>query len=170
MFDDNWNVQVVDFAFARDPQDGNMSVLGGEPAYIPPEVHRGSDPSTPDMRMRADVWAFGMILFEIITGKKPYEGYSDSQIAIAIGKDQKPRLPQGDDLVYAIYDGCVSSDPDQRPEFFHVVSALMNYTEPVFPGENSAAYIAYRDEVFAATERPMTCLSVTDPSQHFRTD
>jgi serine/threonine protein kinase len=59
MFDDNWDVRVTGFAFARREGHPEWFVLGGRPAYIPPELHNPVNPTSSALQQKADVWAFG---------------------------------------------------------------------------------------------------------------
>ena len=74
-------VKVADFGLAKGPQLGatltvESSVILGSVSYLSPEqVQRGlSD-------MRSDVYSLGIVLFEMLTGKKPFDGDSPIQIA-----------------------------------------------------------------------------------------
>jgi serine/threonine-protein kinase len=74
-------VKVADFGLAKGPQLGatltvESSVILGSVSYLSPEqVQRGlSD-------MRSDVYSLGIVLFEMLTGKKPFDGESPIQIA-----------------------------------------------------------------------------------------
>jgi serine/threonine-protein kinase len=74
-------VKIADFGLAKGPQLGatltvESSVILGSVSYLSPEqVQRGlSD-------MRSDVYSLGIVLFEMLTGKKPFDGESPIQIA-----------------------------------------------------------------------------------------
>ena len=74
-------VKVADFGLAKGPQLGatltvESSVILGSVSYLSPEqVQRGlSD-------LRSDVYSLGIVLFEMLTGKKPFDGESPIQIA-----------------------------------------------------------------------------------------
>src|SRR5262249_30929578 len=68
-------VRVVDFGLAR--LIGSDSVAAsGTPAYMAPERWRGAQPSG-----AIDIWAFGTILHEVITGSRPI---ADADLASAI--------------------------------------------------------------------------------------
>ena len=74
-------VKIADFGLAKGAELGSTltvesSVILGSVSYLSPEqVQRGvSD-------MRSDVYALGIVLFEMLTGKKPFDGESPIQIA-----------------------------------------------------------------------------------------
>ena len=74
-------VKIADFGLAKGPQLGatltvESSVILGSVSYLSPEqVQRGlSD-------MRSDIYSLGIVLFEMLTGKKPFDGESPIQIA-----------------------------------------------------------------------------------------
>jgi len=74
-------VKIADFGLAKGPQLGatltvESSVILGSVSYLSPEqVQRGlSD-------VRSDVYSLGIVLFEMLTGKKPFDGESPIQIA-----------------------------------------------------------------------------------------
>jgi hypothetical protein len=41
-----------------------------------------------------------------------------------IVNNERPTFPSGDDLLYGIYDACVAYNPEERPQFHHIVQAL----------------------------------------------
>ena len=74
-------VKIADFGLAKGPELGatltvESSVILGSVSYLSPQqVQRGvSD-------MRSDVYSLGIVLFEMLTGKKPFDGESPIQIA-----------------------------------------------------------------------------------------
>jgi TPR repeat protein len=103
------------------------------------------------LQKKSDIWAFGMILYQIITGRKPFGDRNDPEVRRAIIASEKVSLPPGDDLIYAIYDNCVSPAPEERPEFFHVVQALMDDPNPLFEGQDPDEFTEYKNRVFRET-------------------
>lgn len=67
-------IKLADFGIASDSQEGDTltksGVALGTPAYMPPEQFENS--ATVDRR--ADIYALGIMLYEMITGTKPYPG------------------------------------------------------------------------------------------------
>ncbi|MDX2472307.1 MAG: protein kinase [Candidatus Krumholzibacteria bacterium] len=60
-----------------------MGAIMGTAAYMSPEQARGSN-----VDRRADIWAFGVILFEMLTGKQLFKGESVSDTLAAVLRDQ----------------------------------------------------------------------------------
>ena len=128
---DDGTVKVLDFGLAKAFQpnagDPNMSIsptisltaaatqLGmviGTAAYMSPEQAKGKP-----VDKRADVWAFGAVLFEMLTGKKPFVGDDVSDtLALVLkfepGWDSLPdEVPAG---VRRLLRACLNKDPKQR--------------------------------------------------------
>ncbi|HEX5836199.1 MAG TPA: serine/threonine-protein kinase [Anaerolineales bacterium] len=105
LFDKRGNPYISDFGIAKlsQAQSGNVtgSAIIGTPAYMAPEQAQGDD-----IDGRADIYALGIILFEMVTGKQPYE--ADTPMAVAIKHitdpvphilDANPKLPFGMDAI-----------------------------------------------------------------------
>lgn len=79
MLTDRGQVKVADFGLARrvdSPQMTATGVLVGTASYLPPELVTHSRPDG-----RSDVYSAGVVLFELLTGKKPHTGENNYQIA-----------------------------------------------------------------------------------------
>lgn len=67
-------VKISDFGIARgaEMQQGRSEIVGS-PQYMAPEIWRGDGASA-----RSDLYALGIILYEIVTGRSPFEGANDA--------------------------------------------------------------------------------------------
>jgi serine/threonine-protein kinase len=91
----------------------SLSSIFGTPLYMAPEQLRGGD-----VDHRADIFAFGAVLYEMITGRKAFHGDSFLSAVIAVREDQppslatddSPRLEALDDLIRR----CLAKDPAAR--------------------------------------------------------
>ena len=78
--------RILDFGLsAGDPNRGHLK---GTVRYLAPEQ---LDPARP-IDARTDVYALGVILYELLCGRPPYEGSSDEEILAAV-RDGRPTLP-----------------------------------------------------------------------------
>ena len=85
-------VVVMDFGIARSLQDSSMTQTGallGTPDYMSPEQVKGEQ-----VDARADIFALGIILFELLTGKLPYRG--DTPMATMFKRTQEKATPVRD--------------------------------------------------------------------------
>ncbi len=93
LFDKRGNPYISDFGIAKltQAQAGNVtgSAIIGTPAYMAPEQAQGTD-----IDGRADIYALGIILFEMLTGKQPYEADTPMAVAIKHITDPVPHIRQ----------------------------------------------------------------------------
>lgn len=111
-------VKLADFGLARGAELGatmtvESSVVLGSVSYLSPEqVQRGISDE------RSDIYSVGVVLFELITGRKPYEGESPIQIAYKHVNERIPApstiVPSIPPTVDAIIFKATSPNPDQR--------------------------------------------------------
>ena len=86
MIDKEGNAKIMDFGIARSLQTGGLTgenAIIGTPEYMSPEQveGRGTDP-------RSDIYALGVILFEMLTGRVPFE--SDTALGVALKQKTEP--------------------------------------------------------------------------------
>ena len=118
LISDDGRIKVADFGLAKamsaTTQHTATGVLIGTVSYVAPElvVEGRSD-------ARADVYAVGVILYEILTGKKPHEGETPIQVAYKhVHEDVPPpsgRVPGIPDYVDALVARATARDREQRP-------------------------------------------------------
>src|SRR5688572_22381507 len=132
---DDGTPRLVDFGIAAGTAGQTMTGTGqmGTLAYLPPEVFRGV---TADPR-GIDVYAFGLLLHEALTGQRLYPvepNLTPAAAAAAVGvrKLQQPALDPGDRFPQRIRDtilAATSPDPGARPDMHGILEALQSLTD-----------------------------------------
>jgi serine/threonine-protein kinase len=132
--DDEGQVKVLDFGLAKalspEPisdsdlgEDLSMSptltqamtgagVLLGTAGYMSPEQARGKS-----VDRRADIWAFGCMLYEMLTGRRLYRGETATDVVAAIvhGEPNLEDLPAGvPERIRRLLERCLQKDPSRR--------------------------------------------------------
>jgi tRNA A-37 threonylcarbamoyl transferase component Bud32/tetratricopeptide (TPR) repeat protein len=104
---------LTDFGVAKQTEaDSRLTKDGtalGSPYYISPE-----QAECKPLDGRADIYSLGIILYEMLTGKKPYTGNSDIQIIIAHLSDPIPSLPCELGGYQDLIDRMIAKNPDDR--------------------------------------------------------
>ena len=117
---DDGTAKVADFGIAKalHPSSGDdeptaISIVLGTPGYLAPERAQGN-PAT----VRSDLWSVGVLLYECMTGIRPFMG--DNPIAVTLAAQEgryEPlleRRPEADVALAAIIERALDPDPDQR--------------------------------------------------------
>jgi tetratricopeptide (TPR) repeat protein len=107
--------KLLDFGIAKvvgSEQTLESSTLGTA-AYMSPEQTRGDV-----LDGRTDVWSLGVLLHEMLTGRRPFDGPSDAVVIHAIRHDEAPRLegltPDAPSGLAAIVRACMVKEPAAR--------------------------------------------------------
>ena len=155
------DVKVTDFGIARAVSEASMTVTGttlGSVHYFSPEQARGDE-----VTGRSDVYALGIVLYEMLTGRRPFEGDSAAGVALKrLTEDPVPPttyrpLPVG---LSAIVMRALARDPDERfPDAGSFAEALRVWQRnpdalPEAAGAAAAAAVATGDE--AAPPAPLS--------------
>ena len=82
-------LKLGDFGISKELDNGLASTMCGTPYFMPPEVCKGQ--SYDD---KADVWAMGVIIYELITLKKPFDGNDIPSLFDMIMNKPLDPLPQ----------------------------------------------------------------------------
>lgn len=114
---DGGAAKLADFGIAKSTEGLDHTLTGtivGTPAYLAPECLAG-EPATP----RSDLYSLGVLLYEALTGDKPFRGDTPLQLALAI-QTATPvpiadRLPATDPRLAAVVDRAMAKDPADRP-------------------------------------------------------
>ncbi|KAH1065843.1 hypothetical protein J1N35_030830 [Gossypium stocksii] len=127
LMDENGVVKIADFGVARvQAQPGVMTAETGTYRWMAPEVieHKPYD-------HKADVFSFGVVLWEMLTGKLPYENLTPLQAAVGVvQKGLRPVIPQHTRPKFVeLLERCWQQDPSLRPEFSEITNLLEDFSQ-----------------------------------------
>jgi serine/threonine-protein kinase len=124
---DDGTVKVLDFGLARALDSANAvdvsqsptismratqeGIVLGTAAYMAPEQARGRR-----VDHRADIWAFGCVLFEMLAGRRAFDAadVTDTIVAVLSKEPEWPMLPASAAAVQPLVARCLRKDPKQR--------------------------------------------------------
>ncbi len=115
--------KLLDFGLAklmpepskRDPDAATVTKMTREGAiigtlqYMAPEQVEGKKADA-----RTDIFAFGSVLYEMVTGQRAFEGKSQASLIGAILKDEPPSISSAPPAVDHVIRMCLAKDPDER--------------------------------------------------------
>ena len=180
-------VKVLDFGLAKDvsaegSNDSTVTsvahtqagVVMGTPSYMSPEQVTGRA-----LDHRTDIFSLGIILHEMATGKRPFQGSSSAELLSSILRDHPPLVTElRSDLpvdLARIIRRCLEKDPRRRLQTvrdvsneFHDLAQLSSKPSPISPNASRAMAAATSgssraDEGFWVAVLPVRC-NCADPS------
>ena len=134
-------IKVLDFGISKSTDSSslnltNTATMMGSPHYMSPEQMKSSR----DVDPRSDIWAIGVILFELLTGQLPFQGNAITEVVVAVTtskipniRELRPEVPVGLADVVA---HCLERDPDHR---YADVGALAKALAPFGPARSDVS-------------------------------
>jgi serine/threonine protein kinase len=122
-------LKVLDFGMTK-PLDDASTAFIGTPAYLAPEQIQDAG----SIDARADVWALGVILYELLSEKLPFVADTLSGVLVAVCVDAPAMLTDAPYDLAKIVHRCLEKDPARRPRD---VSELARALQP-FAGAEAA--------------------------------
>src|SRR6185503_1784402 len=166
MLSKDGRVVVTDFGIARAFVDigsglsNTMGVLMGTPAYMAPEQVEGRE-----IDVRADIYAFGALLYELLTGQRAWQG--DSPIAVAAQRltspppDPRRWRPDLPSACAELVVRCMARRPEERFSATEdLVAELAAITAPPAPISRRSAYPPPRSLTPHAMRSPLAPASI----------
>ncbi len=119
LLDEQRRPKITDFGLAKEFASGSgqtaTGAILGTPAYMEPEQTAGR---APEVGPAADIWALGVMLYEMLAGQLPFEGTSVAELLAKIPsveptrpRQLRPRLPRDLETVCL---KCLEKDPARR--------------------------------------------------------
>ncbi len=111
MITNDGNVKIMDFGLAKIGKGSQVTKLGttiGTIAYMSPEQTRGET-----LDQRTDIWSFGIVLYEMLTGGQPFKGAYDQAIIYSI-LNEEPELNNVSEEYSHIIKKAMAKSPSDR--------------------------------------------------------
>jgi len=127
LLDDNFVIRVTDFGVSRAMAD----ISKGEYTYSGTEVWMAPEVFDKFYDHKVDVYSFGLVLWTMITGKRPYDKYDDIvTFTSVISNGLREKIPEFTPPVYPelaqLILKCWDADHKRRPEFKEIFESLCN--------------------------------------------
>jgi len=164
MFKQDSTPVLVDFGIARvfDAYDEitGTGICVGTADYMSPE--QCQFPETVDGR--TDTYSLGVVLYEMLTGKKPYKGKSYLSVVLKHIESPVPRLPYKLNRYQPLIDMMMAKDREKRissgPEFNHLLDKILTDSldpQPETPEESTTSVTAIAThKIESSSSRPTT--------------
>ena len=116
--------KIADFGWAR-LRDEHMTKLRGTFQWMAPEVITNENYTE-----KADVYSFGIILWEFWSKEPPYKGIKAKEVGIKVKNNKNFRPTMPDEVPQEIAElikCCWDADPDKRPTFLDIINYIDEY-------------------------------------------
>ncbi|RIB12262.1 kinase-like domain-containing protein [Gigaspora rosea] len=124
-------MMISDFNLSKqltDISSVSKSSVNGIPTYIDPQCFKDSQYSR---NKKSDIYSLGVILWEISSGKPPFESKTAYQSIIQINEGIRETPVEGTPSQYVdLYKLCWAEDPNKRPDAEHVLETLNRIKNP----------------------------------------
>lgn len=166
-------VKVTDFGLARMHDDGDETVtrgIAGTLKYMSPEQVRDSA----DLDARSDLFSLGIVFFEMLTGRLPYDAEAtDYEVMRTIADEDLPGPRAVDNGIPEALDRIVrrllQRDPDDRyPSARHTLRALTSMASQAGAGRDTTAGTA-NESVYANGQAPEDASARDQPTSYTTT-
>jgi serine/threonine-protein kinase len=130
MIDGRGRARITDFGLALGLTGPTKAEFAGTPAYMPPEQLAGGT-----LTVRTDLYAFGLIAYETLTGKRFYEAKTMNELRAQHREVKAPRLASvarvADTRLERVIASCLEENPESRPASARALLALLPGADPL---------------------------------------
>ena len=114
LFDEAGRAMLADFGIAKSLNEHTQLTMAGAAigtaAYMSPEQAKG----LPNIDGRSDLYAIGVLLFEILTGGRPYQSTDQMGLMLQHVNDPIPQLPESEIAYQPLISRLMAKEPDDR--------------------------------------------------------
>ena len=130
MVDADGRVRITDFGLALAEATTGPEAFGGTPAYMAPEQLAGKAATE-----RSDLWSLGVVLYELFTGRRPFQGRSVEALRREM-EESRPSPPSAhveglDPAVERVILRCLETHPGDRPPSVAALAAALPGGDPL---------------------------------------
>jgi serine/threonine protein kinase len=131
---------IADFGFSREEDVSvTMTSRKGTPLYMAPELFLDEHVHYSN---KVDVFSFGVLLYEIVTGEKPFQdcGGIAYRLFDKIRNGSRATIPDTvEPFIRGLISRCWDGNPERRPNFLDIFYELREHQFKIFPAVESQA-------------------------------
>ena len=112
MIDAEGLIRIMDFGLAKFSGSAQLTLAGttlGTAAYMSPEQAKGAE-----VDQRTDIWSFGVVLYEMLTGILPFKGDYEQAVIYSILNEEPEYPDQIPEPIKALLQKALAKNPDDR--------------------------------------------------------
>src|SRR5688572_19785176 len=123
LYENDWDVVISDLGISKSSIDDDDDEIYGVISYMAPEVLQGKG-----YTIASDIYSFGMIMWELITGRMPFwDQNNDIELIIKVCKNLRPPIIKNAPKGYIeLMQKCWDSNPSKRPAAFDIHETFIN--------------------------------------------
>lgn len=147
MCSEDGKVKIMDFGLAKVQGNADITRKGttlGTTSYMSPEHFRGGE-----VDQRSDIWALGILLYEMLTGKMPFSGAYEQAVIYSILNEEPEAIIGLNEAVplelKEIVDKCLKKNPDER---YETAEELREDLENLFSGKTAGKNVKQKIDLY----------------------